>query len=60
MRSFLYKYILIFVISEFNIENNKDSAVYTIKNDLNNTAQRDYIKNYMQTNITIWKKWTTF
>lgn len=37
------------IVSEFNIESKKDSAGYTIKNDLNNTAQRDYIKNYMQT-----------
>ena len=37
------------VVSEFNIEKKTDSAGYTIKNDLNNTAQRDYIKDYMQT-----------
>jgi len=37
------------IVSEFNIESNKGYAGYTIKNDLNNTAQRDYIKNYMQT-----------
>ena len=37
------------IVSEFNIESNKGYAGYTIKNDLDNTAQRDYIKNYMQT-----------
>lgn len=37
------------IVSEFNIESNKGYAGYTIKNDLNNPAQRDYIKNYMQT-----------
>ena len=41
------------VVSEFNIESNKGYAGYTIKNDLDNTAQRDYIKNYMQ---TLWDK----
>ena len=41
------------IVSEFNIESKKDSAGYTIKNDLKNTAQRDYIKNYMQ---TLWDK----
>ena len=41
------------IVSEFNIESNKDSAGYTIKNDLNTPAQRDYIKNYMQ---TLWDK----
>lgn len=40
------------IVSEFNIESNKGYAGYTIKNDLSETnyaAQRDYIKNYMQT-----------
>lgn len=40
-------------VSEFNNETQKDIAGYTIKNDLNNVAQRDYIKNYMQ---TLWDK----
>lgn len=37
------------IVSEFNIENKEGYAGYTIKNDLNNVAQRDYIQNYMQT-----------
>ncbi|MBR6582286.1 MAG: CotH kinase family protein [Treponema sp.] len=37
------------IVSEFNIESNKGYAGYTIKNDLNNAAQRNYIANYMQT-----------
>ena len=41
------------IVSEFNIESNKGYAGYTIKNDLNTPAQRDYIKNYMQ---TLWDK----
>lgn len=36
------------VVSEFNIESNKGYAGYTIKNDLNNTAQKTYIAEYMQ------------
>ena len=36
------------VVSEFNIENKEGYAGYTIKNDLNNTAQKTYITEYMQ------------
>lgn len=41
------------VVSEFNIESKKDSAGYTIKNDLNNVSQKNYIAQYMQ---TLWDK----
>lgn len=37
------------VVSEFNIESKKDCAGYTIKNDLNNVSQKNYIAQYMQT-----------
>jgi len=36
------------IVSEFNIENKKGYAGYTIKNDLKNTAQKTYIAEYMQ------------
>lgn len=41
------------IVSEFNIENKKGYAGYTIKNDLNNTAQKTYITEYMQ---NLWEK----
>ena len=40
-------------VSEFNIESKKDCAGYTIKNDLNNVSQKNYIAQYMQ---TLWNK----
>lgn len=41
------------IVSEFNIENKEGYAGYTIKNDLNNTAQKTYITEYMQ---NLWEK----
>lgn len=41
------------IVSEFNIESKEGYAGYTIKNDLNNTAQKAYIAEYMQ---NLWEK----